>query len=199
MTEKKDQLKIVITGGPGGGKTTALDLIQRELKTDVKIVPEAATMLFEHGLCREVLPERVKLLQLAIYKMQGALEDSFHSLHQQKLLICDRGALDGLAYWPGGEDSFFEAVNSTNDKEIARYDAVIFFQSSAAHGEDVKSNNPYRSEDSVAATQLDEKLKLIWQRHPNFHYIPADSSFMRKIAHGLITINNVLEKMNFSH
>lgn len=192
---KKENFKIVITGGPGGGKTTALDLIQRELKKDVKVVPEAATMLFEHGLGRESEFEKIKLLQCAIYDMQLNLENSFHSLNPDSLLICDRGTLDGLAYWPNSEESFFENIGSSSEKEIARYDAVIFFQTAAASGEDIKSNNPYRLEDAMHATKLDEKLKEVWQRHPNFHYVPTSASFMRKINHGLITIGHVLEKM----
>lgn len=194
-SKKKENFKIVITGGPGGGKTTAVDLIQREFKKGVKVVPEAATMLFEHGLDREKEFEKVKLLQCAIYRMQLNLEESFHSLYPDRLLVCDRGTLDGLAYWPNSEDGFFETIASTSKEEMARYDAVIFFQTSAATGEDIKSNNPYRSEDSILATKLDEKLKEVWQRHPNFHYVPSNASFMRKITHGLITINHVLEKM----
>jgi predicted ATPase len=193
--KKKEKFKIVITGGPGGGKTTALDLIQRELKKEVKVVPEAATMLFEHGLSRENEFDKVKLLQVAIYKMQLNLEESFHSLHPDRLLICDRGSLDGLAYWPNSEASFFETIQSTSEEEFGRYDAVIFFQTAAATGEDIKSNNPYRYEDASLAIKLDEKLKEVWQRHPNFHYVPSNSSFMRKINHGLITINHVLDKM----
>ena len=38
------QRVIVVTGGPGGGKTTALDLFQRELKSAVKIVPAPLLM-----------------------------------------------------------------------------------------------------------------------------------------------------------
>ena len=60
-----EQKVIVVTGGPGGGKTTALDLFQRELKTAVKVVPEAATMLFGHGLDRETGNADGKLLQQA--------------------------------------------------------------------------------------------------------------------------------------
>lgn len=191
----KDNLKIVITGGPGGGKTTALDLFQREFKKEVKIVPEAATMLFEYGVEKECCPDKLVLLQQSIYEMQRTLESGFRRMYPDRLLVCDRGTLDGLAYWPEHEGSFFETVGTTLEEELARYDAVIFFQTSASHGEDIKSNNPYRSEDSKAATELDQKLKSVWERHPNFHYVPNNSSFMRKIAHGLLTINFVLDTM----
>ena len=183
---------IVVTGGPGGGKTTALDLFQRELKSEVKIVPEAATLLFSHGLDRQDSGDRARLLQRSIYRMQVGLEEIFQGFYSDRLLICDRGTLDGLAYWPDGEAGYFAAIESSFEREAARYQAVIFFQSAAIHGEDVKSNNPYRSEDSQTARALDDRLHRVWERHPNFHYIPTEASFMRKINRGLAAISGVL-------
>jgi hypothetical protein len=186
---------IVVTGGPGGGKTTALDLFQRELKTAVKIVPEAATMLFGHGLDRDAGNADGKLLQRSIYRMQISLEGIFKDFYSDRLLICDRGTLDGLAYWPDNEQSYFHSLGTTFEAEAARYGAVIFFQTAAIHGEDVKSNNPYRTEDSKTAVNLDEKLQRIWSRHPSFHFIPTELSFMAKINHGLKAIASVLNQM----
>lgn len=186
---------IVVTGGPGGGKTTALDLFQRELKAAVKIVPEAATMLFGHGLDREVGNGDGKLLQRSIYRMQISQEEIFRDSSVDRLLICDRGTLDGLAYWPDDEQSYFDGIDTTFEAEIARYGAVSFFQTAAIHGEDVRSNNPYRTEDSRTAVALDERLRRVWSRHPNFHFIPAQLSFMAKINHGLETIAGVLQQM----
>ena len=45
-------LRIVLTGGPGGGKTTAADLFRRELGERVVVVPESATILFGGGFPR---------------------------------------------------------------------------------------------------------------------------------------------------
>lgn len=183
---------IVVTGGPGGGKTTALDLFQRELKGEVKIVPEAATLLFGHGLGKDDASDGGRLLQQAIYRMQLSLEDIFHEFFADRLLICDRGTLDGAAYWPDDEASFFERIGSTFDREARRYAAVIFFQTAAARGEDLRSNNPYRSESLQAAVDLDQRLRRIWERHPHFHFIPSEPSFVRKILNGLTTIRGVL-------
>jgi predicted ATPase len=190
---------IVVTGGPGGGKTTALDLFQRELKAAVKIVPEAATLLFSHGLDREAGNEDGKLLQRSIYRMQISLEGIFRQFYADRLLICDRGTLDGLAYWPDDERSYLDSVGTTFEAEVARYGAVIFFQTAAIHGEDVKSNNPYRTEDSRTAVALDERLQRVWSRHPNFHFIPTELSFVAKINHGLKTIAGVLKQMPTHH
>lgn len=188
-------MNIVITGGPGCGKTTALDLFQRELTSEVRIVPEAATLLFGHGLCREDDPCRLRALQVAIHRMQVALEGIFREFYPGRLLICDRGTLDGLAYWQGDEASYFEAIDSSFDCEMSRYAAVVFFQTAAIHGEGVTSNNPYRHEDSRAALDLDDRLRRVWERHPHFHFIPSERSFLKKITHGLKTITGVLEEV----
>lgn len=44
--------RIVLTGGPGGGKTTAADLYRREIGDQVVVVPEAATLLYTGGFPR---------------------------------------------------------------------------------------------------------------------------------------------------
>src|SRR6186713_3191320 len=49
MKQSPKRCRIVLTGGPGGGKTTAADLFRREIGDRVVIVPEAATILFAGG------------------------------------------------------------------------------------------------------------------------------------------------------
>jgi nucleoside-triphosphatase THEP1 len=41
--------RVVLTGGPGGGKTAVLELVQRTLCEHVKVLPEAAGMVFRGG------------------------------------------------------------------------------------------------------------------------------------------------------
>ena len=49
---RRNHYRIVLTGGPGGGKTTAADLFRREIGDKIVIVPETATMLFMGGFPR---------------------------------------------------------------------------------------------------------------------------------------------------
>jgi hypothetical protein len=42
---------------------------------------------------------------------------------------------------------------------------------------------------------LDKKLRQVWERHPSFHFIPTELSFMAKINHGLDAIAGVLKRM----
>ena len=192
----KKQIKVVVTGGPGGGKTTALDLFRRELCDKLATVPEAATVLFSGGITRSSDKEVLKNIQKTIFSLQQNLEDIQQKKYPDRLLVCDRGTLDGLAYWPGTEDDFFQEVNSNFENEIIRYDAVIFFESAAASGHDISSNNPVRNETSQQAAELDKKLQNIWSRHPNYYFVGSSASFVRKIMFGIMTIENVINRHN---
>jgi hypothetical protein len=98
----------------------------------------------------------------------------FRDFYPDRLLTCDRGTLNGRAYWPDDELSALESLSTTFEAETTRYGAIIFFQTAAIHGKDVKSNNPYRTEDSRTAVSPDEKLHRVWTKHPNFHFIPTE-------------------------
>jgi thymidylate kinase len=184
--------KIVITGGPGGGKTTALDLFQRELNEKLAVVPEAASILFKGGMPRSDQLDVVKTTQKTIYQVQRSLENIQESLNPHKLLICDRGTLDGVAFWPGNEEDFFKEIESSFEDELDRYDAVIFFETAAQSGNEIDSNNPVRTESKQQAIDLDKKLKKIWSKHPNFHFVGSNESFVKKIMFGIMTIENVI-------
>ena len=77
--------RIVLTGGPGGGKTTAADLFRREIGERVVLVPEAATMLFTGGFPRVAEPHAVRAAQSAIFHVQRNLEDIQVALNPGKI------------------------------------------------------------------------------------------------------------------
>jgi predicted ATPase len=186
--------RIVLTGGPGGGKTTAIDLIRREFSGKIATVPEAATMIFSGGIERSSNNHVLKTQQTAIFNLQKHLEDIQRATFEQSIILCDRGSLDGLAYWPGSPDEFFLSMNTNLEDELARYDAVIFFESAAKSGESIKSNNPIRNESEKAAIELDDKLQTIWSQHPNFNLIHSSESFINKVMFGITTIEKIIEQ-----
>jgi hypothetical protein len=184
--------RIAITGGPGGGKSTALDLFRREIGERVVAVPEAATMLFSGGFPRTRQPAARRHAQRAIFEVQRNLEDLHGSTYPDRILICDRGTVDGGAYWPSDGD-FFEAMGTTLDEELARYDAVIFFESAAVGGMSIESGNPTRIEDDVEASRLDRALLDLWSGHPNISMIPHRESFFEKIKEGFAAMKGVVD------
>ena len=183
--------RIVVTGGPGGGKTTAADFFRREIGERVVIVPEAATMMFSGGFPRYDEEHALLAAQHAIYHVQRNLEDVQHAKYPGRILLCDRGTVDGAAYWPGEDDEFFASVESDLGKELARYDGVIFFESAAVGGLQIEGGNPARCESIAEAAELDSRLRKLWSQHPNFRLVPHHQSFLQKITSGV----RILEEM----
>ncbi len=187
--------RIVLTGGPGGGKTTAADLFRREIGERVVIVPEAATLLFSGGFPRANSDLAVHAVQRAIYHVQRNLEDTQAALFPGRILLCDRGTVDGAAYWPDEPHHFFQAVGTTHEGELARYDAVIFFETAAAGGLNIEGGNPVRNESVDQAVALDRKLRSLWAKHPRFVLVPHNASFFKKISFGLAVIDGIVSEL----
>ncbi len=187
--------RVVLTGGPGGGKTTAADLFRREIGDGLVIVPEVATVLFTGGFPRVDEPHARRSAQQAIYHVQRNMEDVQAARYPERVLLCDRGTVDGAVYWPDDGD-FFEAVGSSLDAELARYDAVLFFESAALGGIDIEGGNPARIESRQEAAALDRRLRAYWSQHPRYHFVPHEDSFLAKIGAGLEVLRRVLRELD---
>ena len=190
-----NRCRIVLTGGPGGGKTTAADLFRREIGERVVLVREAATLLFSGGFPRSNVELAVHAGQRAIYHVQRNLADTQAALFPGRILLCDRGTVAGAAYWPDQPHHFFQAVGSSLENELARYDAVIFFETAAAGGLDIEGGNPVRNESVQQAVALDRKLRALWSQHPRFVLVPRNTSFFKKISFGLAVIDGMVAEL----
>jgi len=187
--------RIVLTGGPGGGKTTAADLFRREIGNEVIVVPEAATLLFSGGFPRPVEEPARRSAQHAIYYVQRNLEDITAAQHPHRILLCDRGTVDSGAYWPDGPEEFYRSVGSDHQSELDRYDAVIFFETAARGGHGFESENRFRTESHQEAIDLDSRLRELWAPHPHFTVIPHAASFFRKMTIGLGILESVVAQL----
>ncbi len=191
--------RIVLTGGPGGGKTTAADMLRREVGERVVVVPESATMLFSGGFPRCDESEARRSAQRAIYHVQRNLEDLQSARFPGRALLCDRGTIDGGAYWPSTPDDFFADVGTSIERELARYDAVIFFETAAVGNFSIETGNPMRTESNREAIALDARLRELWQQHPNFVLIHHNHSFMAKLFEGLHVLGELIRKFANNH
>lgn len=190
--------RIVLTGGPGGGKTTAADLFRREIGERVVIVPEAATILFQGGFPRSRDAQALRLAQSAVFHVQRNLEDVQAALFPGRTLLCDRGTIDGAAYWPDGDGHYFASVGTTLEEEFRRYDAVLFFETAAAGGMAIEGGNPIRNESIEEAVALDARLRQLWSGHPRFIFVPHNPSFFKKITFALATLESLVAQLDGS-
>jgi predicted ATPase len=189
-------LRVVVTGGPGGGKTTAADLFRREIGDRVVLVPEAATIMFSGGFQRSHDPAAVKIIQRAIFHVQRDMEELYAVQHPGTMLLCDRGTVDGAAYWPGSHPhDFFESQGTTLKQELARYEAVLFFESAAVGGMMIGGGNPVRTETEKEAVALDNRLRALWSQHPRFILVPHNVSFFKKISSGLVALESIVNQI----
>lgn len=174
--------RIVLTGGPGAGKTAVLELARLHVCEHVTVLPEAAGMLFHGGFPR--LPSNTALCaaQRAIYHVQHELEIAAATRPGAAALLCDRGTVDGAAYWTG-EDTLWDAVGTTHDAELARYDAVIHLRTpeQSAYNHD----NPLRIESFAEAARIDLRIAAQWRGHPRYFVVPSTQDFVHKAQHAL--------------
>lgn len=188
--------KIVLTGGPGGGKTTAADMIARELGTRVAWIRETATILFSGGFPRDGDDAVRRACQRAIFATQKELEASHEARYPERILLCDRGTVDGAAYWPEGPESFFASLGTTPEAERGRYDAVLFFESAAVGGIEVDGKtNPHRVETTDEAARLDAALRALWAPHPRFRLVRHSCSFLAKVVEAIGAFQDLLREI----
>lgn len=189
---------IVLTGGPGAGKTAVLEVAKRSLCGHVAILPEAASVVFGGGFPRLDSEKARTVAQEVILHVQRGLERTTIDEQKSAIALCDRGTVDGLAYWPGSHDDFWKMSGTTREKEFARYSGVIHLRSpSLAQG--YNHSNPVRTESDVEAQRADERLLKAWEGHPNRIVIESADDFLIKAKKAIEAIQSHLPGCCKSH
>lgn len=202
LDQEKTVHKIVLTGGPCGGKTTALSWIQNSLPRygyKVLFVPETATELIGGGAtpweCGTNLDYQRCQMQLQLEK-ERIFEQAARSMNYKKLLIiCDRGTIDNKAYMTDQEFLRLCEELQTNEVELRdRYDAVFHLVTAAkgALSAYTNANNKARKEKPEEAAALDDKLIAAWTGHPHLRVIDNSTGFDEKLKRLLKEILTVL-------
>jgi predicted ATPase len=177
----------VLTGGPGAGKTAVLEMLRHALCSHVTMVREAAGILFSGGFPRDHAMPNQRAAQRAIFHVQWELE-TIADVADSALTICDRGVVDGCAYWPGPE-SFWDAVGITRDAALVRYDAVIHLRTPDDHN-GYSHQNPLRTESPAEAAAIDGRILAAWDGHPRRFLIDATPNFLAKAERALAIIRD---------
>ena len=187
---------MVLTGGPGAGKTATLEMIKHELCDHVRVVPEAASVVFGGGFPR--VPSHVGRVaaQRAIFYVQREMEAAIES-ERPAILLCDRGTVDGAAYWPGPGE-LWSAVGTTRAEQLARYDAVIHLRTPSEES-GYNRANPLRTETAAEAAILDARILDAWSGHPRRAVVPNAIEFPLKAARVLELIRAELPECCRAH
>lgn len=152
-------------------------------------------MMFQGGFPRHDQPDAVRAAQRAIFHVQRNLEDIQAIQYPDRILLCDRGTIDGAAYWPEQDGDFFDHLGTTLESELARYDGVIFFESAAVGGLRIEGGNPARRETIAEAAALDGKLRHYWSRHERFVVVHHNPSFFKKISIALAVLDEMVSDL----
>lgn len=193
-----DPLLIAVTGGPGAGKTAILEFARRSFCSHVGILPESAGIVFGGGFPRHDTHAGRVNAQLAIFDVQRALEGLVQGERKLALALCDRGTLDGIAYWPGSDAEFYKHTGTSREVEFARYSLVIHLRT-PAEGHGYRQNTDLRVETAAQASVIDERISQVWDGHPHVVSIPASRDFMTKTKAAIEAIHTVLPECCHTH
>lgn len=205
----KNIKKIVLTGGPCAGKTTALVRVIEHFSSlgyKVFTIPEVPTMFTQAGM--NYLTSNKQFFyegEKATLRTQLELEDSFvrmaETLDCPVLIVCDRGTMDISAYLtPEYWKKITGELGYTNAQlRDERYDAVLHLVSAADGAEQfyTTSNNAQRLEKAdekglQVARELDKKVIEAWTGHSHLRVINNHEDFDNKLNRVLKEISNVL-------
>ena len=197
--------KIVLTGGPCAGKTTALQQIEREFTErgyHVLMVPEAASILISAGI-RPFGPYAMDMAEFQKYviglqmDLENYAETSAENDSNPCLIVCDRGILDDRAYvsekvW----NNLLNAWKVTNFDLMNRYDLVLHLRTAALGKEEFYTldNNNARTETPAEAREKDQKTLEAWLGHEKLKVIGNEMTFQDKIRKVVEEIYRSLEK-----
>jgi predicted ATPase len=177
--------RIVLTGGPGAGKTAVLELAQQFFCKHLVMVPEAASLLFRGGFPRGQNIAQQAATQRAIFHVQRELETTTDAADHAAATLCDRGTIDGAAYWPG-PNTLWDELGLSHERELLRYDTVVHLRVPGTHGYS-NHTNAMRTETAEQAALIDERIAEAWQGHPRRFTVDSTLSFLDK-AHRAIDI-----------
>jgi predicted ATPase len=177
--------RIVITGGPGSGKTKFVDRLKRE--------PALAEFTFFDELARQLLEQDPSYrddrnrFHLEIFRRQVAREDALGD----RPFITDRGTVDAFAFHP----EIFDRLGTSLAEQYRRYTAVIQLQSTASLGQAYYKTDSIRLEPIEDALIIQDAISRAWRDHPDYEFIIASPDIEEKYGDFLRTILRLANKM----
>eukprot|EP00510_Aplanochytrium_minuta_P008641 CAMPEP_0184052944 /NCGR_PEP_ID=MMETSP0956-20121227/5631_1 /TAXON_ID=627963 /ORGANISM="Aplanochytrium sp, Strain PBS07" /LENGTH=330 /DNA_ID=CAMNT_0026346171 /DNA_START=104 /DNA_END=1095 /DNA_ORIENTATION=+ len=200
--------KIVLTGGPCAGKSSAIEYFAkkaREKGYDVYQVPEVPTLLMNGGCLYPGLNGGDKLIafETSLIELQLQMEQTFFSVAQSSgrpsVILYDRGLLDVAAYVP--RDLWSDVLyhnqwlrdGMLGVLQHGRYDLILHMESAACGAE---KHYQVRKESIEEARDLDKKIKGCWRGHPYHRIVDNSTDFQGKLDRALEFVVRLLDSSN---
>jgi len=203
--QEKKVWKVVLTGGPCGGKTTGqtrLSTFFENLGWKVYRVPETANILLSGGVKFETMTEDAReKFQENLLKTMMQIETTFFDLANSSsrncLVICDRGVMDASAFITRDQwMKILERIGFEEDEiRDNRYNQVVHMVSAAKGAENFYSleNHASRTEGLELARERDTACANAWVGHPIVDVVDNRADFDTKIRY---LIRKVADQLN---
>ncbi len=176
--------KIVLSGGPGGGKSKSLKRLIVELKKygyTVYPVFESAEEILNKGFKRGCsIYEFQKAIALNQLERENELENTIDD-NEKSVIICDRGLMDARVYLIDKDFNKFKDELKMSDIDLRdRYDAVFHLDSTSNHSSVEYLMEGIRIETEIEAQQINDRSLRAWCGNPHYRFIPVQESFDKK-------------------
>ncbi|WP_413586036.1 AAA family ATPase [Bdellovibrio sp. HCB274] len=184
--------KIVLTGAPSSGKSSALVAIEQLNLPHVALVPESAVVLLKGGFPAPAHDdlEQIRAFQKSILVVQENLEDiCMRRTPNATHMILDRAKLDGAAFWPPGVVDYLSNFPVQVDEELAKYDHVIFLDMPPQ--EFFGGVNQARFHNFEQSMESQQRLLQVWGKHKSFTRIAAEKDFGKKTENILAALKKL--------
>ena len=202
----KEIHKIVLTGGPGGGKTTVLPLCIECLLSagyDVLNIAEAATTVMDRGInFRDGVVDSLEFQRFLLkYQLfwEDAIMNTKYNTNKPLVVLLDRSIIDGKAYINNEQWEKLKEEFGVNELDIfSRYDLVVHLVTAAYGAEHAYTcdNNKQRGEkDLEAARRVEKNVRDAYYGHLNVRYVNNSTDFNEKMQR---VINVIFEHLNLA-
>ncbi|MDO8496732.1 MAG: AAA family ATPase [bacterium] len=198
--------RIVVTGPPGSGKTSIVNMFRDEFAHTIQCVPEVATLaIVGLGVTPDKPENRVVYKSIflhLLYKLQILVDHISEEVARdmgRKVVLMDKTLVDVVGHLPGKNKEYKELFNTTVEKDYKNYDLVLFLELPTRKVfNEIRKNNPARSENYEASKRNGILYKKAWQGHPNIKYINNDFGWDGKVAQARLAVKDFLKEIKRS-
>ena len=143
-------------------------------------VPSISFTGSQSGIITDDRHTGARIIEVRPYRVQDELERMVLEEGRAGIALCDRGTVDGLAYWPAeSSEPLWGSVGTTHEVELRRNHAVIHLRTPVAGYNHL---NPLRTESAAEALRVDQRIEQVWQGHPRRFFIESADDFLVKVA-----------------